>query len=353
MKLVLTPLFFFTLMCPAWAGTVALAPPTVESNRYVFPIALDGAPGVASMDFQVRYDPAVFTPVRVEMGAGASAAGKLVEANLASPGSYNVLVMGLNQNALPPGEVARVVFERNGDAALSSSRVSVANTTLASADGQVLPSSGSDQQVRLSGTPAEPQDDAEPESPAEPEDAESAPEPEAAPVSEDALGDDVGRSVADAMLSGLSLAPGSVREEKADSDSAATVPATAQAPTPAADQRSVESIYGEATLAPGEPGVATEAATGVMHGDAKIVAEPASGATPETVSPMVAVNDSAGEIPPRTVEDEYSEVAQDVGGNAQQGGRRIVALRNAVIMAFVLGLIVAAVYWSRRRVTRL
>ena len=177
-----TLLITLSIFFPAHAGTLAVAPPTVESNRYVFPISLVGAEsGVASLDFQFRYDPEIFTPVAVETGAGAMAAGKLADGNLAAPGAYNVLVMGVNQNALPPGEVARIVLERNPGQAASQSNVVVANPTLSSAQGDVLAASGSDRMVRLDGDAPQPDDQAE-EDAETPETEEPEPDPSEAPA---------------------------------------------------------------------------------------------------------------------------------------------------------------------------
>lgn len=94
---------FTMILIPAhaWAGTIAVTAPTVESNRYVVPIMLQDATDVSSLDFQLRYDPAVFTPVSITAGSSTVAAGKVVEAHDTEPGAYSVLVMGLNQTASP------------------------------------------------------------------------------------------------------------------------------------------------------------------------------------------------------------------------------------------------------------
>ena len=117
------------------AGALVPADPIVESNRYVIPVVLqESGNGVTALDFQLDFDPALFTPVRVEAGPAATAAGKILEANLSQPGGYKVVVMGLNQSPIPDGEVARVVLERTADLQ-DATRFSVNQPTLALADG--------------------------------------------------------------------------------------------------------------------------------------------------------------------------------------------------------------------------
>ena len=90
------------------AGTVTPGNPRVESDRYEVPIYLSGTGNeVAALNFSLSYDPAVFQPVSISPGASASAAGKLVTANLAEPGNYIVVMMGFNQTPVTNGEVAR------------------------------------------------------------------------------------------------------------------------------------------------------------------------------------------------------------------------------------------------------
>lgn len=180
--------------------------PTVESNRYNVPILLrDTDADVSSLDFQLRYDPAVFTPESVSAGASTIAAGKVVEGNGSEPGAYKVLVMGLNQNSLPEGEVARVVLRRIDEQA-GDSVLEVASPTLANSAGDVLESTGSIWVVPGKGeAPAE---ETPPEESPTPQQHEGEPAaPQENPVEPSApLGDvnpDVARKVADAVLKGL------------------------------------------------------------------------------------------------------------------------------------------------------
>lgn len=348
-----TLLIALSVLFPAHAGTLAVAPPTVESNRYVFPISLEGAEsGVASLDFQFRYDPEVFTPVSVETGAGAAAAGKLADGNLAAPGAYNVLVMGVNQIALPPGEVARIVLDRNPGSIGSRSNVVVANPTLSSAQGDVLAASGSDRMVRLDGEAPGPDDQAGEDAEA-PETDEPEPGPSEAPAApeenEDQMGEDLSRNVADALLVGLAQATPSERPQ-------------ATRGVPVSGEETPEAAYSirdrrmPAEALPTAVAVLAQAVENEESSDSKSlnVAESATPvAAPEEQTPAPAVNESGETVTPLTVEDEYSAMTPEPDGNAQEGGRMQQPWREILVVSGVVALIAAAVWWSRRRVTRL
>ncbi|MFM1918374.1 MAG: hypothetical protein RLZZ303_8 [Candidatus Hydrogenedentota bacterium] len=350
-----TLLITLSIFFPAHAGTLAVAPPTVESNRYVFPISLEGAEtGVASLDFQFRYDPEIFTPVSVETGAGAVAAGKLADGNLAAPGAYNVLVMGVNQNALPPGEVARIVLERNPGSGGSQSNVVVANPTLSSAQGDVLAASGSDRMVRLDGEAPEPDDRAE-EDAETPETEEPEPDPSEAPAapeeSGDQMGEDLSRNVADALLVGLAQATPSETTE-------------AKRGVPVSGEETPETVYSIRERRMPAEALPTVVAVPVQALDAERVESSDSKAAKvaESAAPVVAPEErpatpavmNGGETTtPLTVEEEYSAMTPEADGNAQEGGRMQQPWQEILVVSGVVALIAAAVWWSRRRVTRL
>ena len=124
--------------------------PRVESDRYEVPIYLNGAGNdVAALDFSLAYDPAVFQPVGISPGAAASAAGKLVTANLPEPGKYIVVMMGFNQTPVANGEVARIVLERVGTAPQGETRLTVKDPTLSTREGVELPAEGGDAAVAV------------------------------------------------------------------------------------------------------------------------------------------------------------------------------------------------------------
>ena len=191
---------FALLTYPAAAGVLTPREPIVESNRYTIPVYLSGTEGgVTALDFRLDFDAAAFRPVSVEAGAAILSAGKLVNSNSPGPGAYRVVVMGLNQDPSPAGEVARLVLERiepGGGAA----RFAVSDPTLALADGSKEQASGGEVAVRAdpgNEAPGEEPDDETPE-PATPE----APDEDDAP-SDDTLSEAVTEQVMDGMLGAL------------------------------------------------------------------------------------------------------------------------------------------------------
>ncbi len=140
---VFTGLLMVTLSATVYAGTLTPGKPRVESDRYEVPIYLNGAGNeVAALDFSLTYDPAVFQPVSISPGAVASAAGKLVTANLPEPGNYIVVMMGFNQTPVANGEVARIVLERVGSSGQSETTLTVNSPTLSTWEGVEVPAEG-------------------------------------------------------------------------------------------------------------------------------------------------------------------------------------------------------------------
>ena len=140
---VVAGLYVILVSATVYAGTLTPGKPRVESDRYEVPIYLSGAANdVAALDFSLAYDPAVFQPVSISPGAAASAAGKLVTANLPEPGKYIVVMMGFNQTPVANGEVARIVLERVGSAPQGETKLTVGDTTLSTWEGVELPAEG-------------------------------------------------------------------------------------------------------------------------------------------------------------------------------------------------------------------
>ncbi len=132
----------------ARAGTLSLGEPTVEDGQYVFPVVLQGENNVASLNFTLSYDATLFTPVTAEPGLQALRAGKQVAANVAVPGEYIVVVLGLNQTALASGEVARIGLEPIGIPS-GETRLDLVDTSLASWEGPEIPSEGTGRSLSL------------------------------------------------------------------------------------------------------------------------------------------------------------------------------------------------------------
>jgi Cohesin domain len=349
------PLLSSLLWCvSASAGTVAVEAPTVESNRYVFPIAIGAdASGAASLDFQLRYDPEVFTPVSVDLGPAALAAGKVVEGNADAPGSYRVLVMGLNQNSLPPGQVAQVVFERNVDATATSSQVSLESPTLADASGAVLPSNGSQQDVVFDRAdspsedpPADKPDDAEEEAP--PVEAPETPAPADTPAtggSTTPLPGNVAKQVADVMLAQLSDANRNEREA-ANGNKPVPKENPARVPEGATWVASQEEQMNTAPPA-AQPGPETRSENEIQLKQST----PAQAATPAT--PEVATSGQADStaMAAQTVETKANVTILAAGGDggALQGGRTASPMQWLIPLGLAAaGMVLATVWWRRR-----
>lgn len=160
---------------PAGAERLALGPPLVESDDYYVPVMLTGDAGVAAMDFRLRYDPAVLEPVGTTVGPAAAAAGKQVAANTAAPGEHIVVVMGLNQTVMRPGEVANVLFRRVGSAGSAQTRIDFGDLAMSTPDGVEIPAQGVGRDIALDG------DDAPERPPAPNPDGGSRPAPTPAP----------------------------------------------------------------------------------------------------------------------------------------------------------------------------
>nr|ALS90088.1 cohesin domain protein [uncultured bacterium] len=169
----------------AQEGTLGIGAMRLENDQYSVPIVLNGGVDqVAALNFRLEYDPAVFRPVAAQSGSAAALADKVVTANSPTPGSYVVVMMGLNQSTVSQGEVARVIMERVGQPESGQSELVIQEPTLATPEGTELPSRGMSRTIDFKEAQEEP-DTEEPEEVAEGEPEENAPEQDA----EDKTGD--------------------------------------------------------------------------------------------------------------------------------------------------------------------
>ena len=125
------------------AGTLRIGQPQVQGDQITVPVVLEGdvADGVASISFQLNYDPSAVEPQQANPGAAAQSAGKNVMTNVKEPGAYMVVMAGLNSNTIASGEITNIVLQRrSGDA---STNISITGTTFASLQGDEIPSRGS------------------------------------------------------------------------------------------------------------------------------------------------------------------------------------------------------------------
>lgn len=138
----MTAALVFISFC-ACAGTLRIGQPQVDGNQVSVPVLLEGdvADGVASLSFQLNYDPSTVEPQVANPGAAAQSAGKNVTTNVKEPGTYMVVMSGLNSNTIASGEVTSIVLQRRSDAA--STNISITGTAFASLQGDEIPSRGS------------------------------------------------------------------------------------------------------------------------------------------------------------------------------------------------------------------
>lgn len=126
-------------------GSLFIVDPTISGNTVTLPIHLEGnvLDGVAALDFQLSFDPAILEPVRVELGEAAASAGKEIQARLLADGQYVVLMFGLGRNSVAQGEVARIELNKLRDPIGGETPVTIGNTTFATVSGVEIPSQGS------------------------------------------------------------------------------------------------------------------------------------------------------------------------------------------------------------------
>lgn len=140
-------LFAVTLLAPlptAADGVLHLGNVRSRENQVTVPITLQGdvSGGVASMNFELSFDPDAVRVVDVDVGSAARQTGKDVQWNETEPGRLSVVVMGLNQQTVQAGEIARLVVEPV-QSDLRNARLHIGNSTFASTTGELIPSQGS------------------------------------------------------------------------------------------------------------------------------------------------------------------------------------------------------------------
>ncbi len=153
------------ILTDASAGTLRIGNYTVEDTRVTVPVVLGGevGDGVAALNFQLSYDPAVLKPMSARPGNAATTTDKQVMANMSVAGQYNVVMMGFNQNTITSGEVVRIVLGRVGEPAAGRSTLRIARTTLSSLEGVAISSRGSSKTIAFGeGAEEEAPDDGDP-----------------------------------------------------------------------------------------------------------------------------------------------------------------------------------------------
>lgn len=109
----------------AAAAEIKIGPPTVLGNDVWLPVALTGTTGspISLLGLELSFDPAALSFVSAATGAAASAAGKQATSAPSTAGTLNLMVFGLNTNAIGDGQVAVLHFSRAKGTALSRTRI--------------------------------------------------------------------------------------------------------------------------------------------------------------------------------------------------------------------------------------
>lgn len=131
-----------------WAygqGSLVILDPTISGDTVTIPIHLQGnvLDGVAALDFQLSYDPAILQPLQTYIGDAAVDAGKEIQARLLADGQYVVLMFGLERSAVPQGEIVRISLNKLSDPKNGETPVTISSTKLATISGVEIPSQGS------------------------------------------------------------------------------------------------------------------------------------------------------------------------------------------------------------------
>jgi len=126
--------FLFAYSFPATGAWLQLGATQVHDGLVYVPVVFDpGAASVASLQFDLQYDPGHFAFVHLMAGPAAISAGKDV-----LPGAQRqrltVIVAGLNQTAIPAGVLAEIYLEILPDAQ-GEARISLGNMVLSDARG--------------------------------------------------------------------------------------------------------------------------------------------------------------------------------------------------------------------------
>lgn len=136
------------LTCPAVPagaeGLLHVGSVRARESQAVVPVTLQGdvASGVASLNFQLSYDPNAVRLVAIDAGRAAVDTGKQIQWHETSPGRVNVVLTGFNQQTIQSGEIARLTVEP-AQAEVRNARLNISGSTFASTEGDVIPSTGS------------------------------------------------------------------------------------------------------------------------------------------------------------------------------------------------------------------
>ncbi|HPU97897.1 MAG TPA: cohesin domain-containing protein [Candidatus Hydrogenedentes bacterium] len=121
---------------------------TVEADHLVVTVYLQGGGDGVALNYTLTYDPNILEPVSIVSGTGVNTAGKSVADNVSGPGRWTVVVMGMNREVIPDGDVATATFKIRSPEA-EKIQVSVEDPVISTWDGEEIPVTGSRYEVRL------------------------------------------------------------------------------------------------------------------------------------------------------------------------------------------------------------
>lgn len=131
------------LISPAsHAATLSSADITgLPGDLVAIPVTLAPNAGeqVAGLQFDLLFDPRVLALRSIDAGAAATQAGKLVSSNPVGNGKQRVIVAGLNQTAIPAGEIVRVAFSLDSQTAPGKYPLTASGLVLSDPAGKRLP----------------------------------------------------------------------------------------------------------------------------------------------------------------------------------------------------------------------
>ena len=116
--------------------TVALPGEQVTVSLALVPAAGEQ---VAGLQFDLQFEPQLLALRAIDAGTNATQAGKLVSSNPVGNGKQRVIVAGLNQTAIPAGEIVRVAFALDAQAAPGKYALTLSGLVLSDPAGKRLP----------------------------------------------------------------------------------------------------------------------------------------------------------------------------------------------------------------------
>lgn len=114
---------------------------TIESDRLIVTIELVGGGNATALNCTLKYDPGKMEPMGLIPGSSVRAGEKNFADNIVAPGLWAMVVMGLNQRAIPDGNIAVAEFRLRTQQS-EALEVVVEEPVLSTWDGEEIPVTG-------------------------------------------------------------------------------------------------------------------------------------------------------------------------------------------------------------------